>query len=791
MVINTVQEFGVFDISGSKKYYSFTALGKMDAKQVKSYDLSPVVVIPRNHEKINKKPYLMDRNNIKLDDLISSYEHPSFDFSNLYSIDKLMLNLDYGIENNSSRYKVNKTNKNTNKNDYLRHWFSLSRSKISQQLDNDGLKSPRVNIIPIPDRLSVDAQDEILKSFGGNGKNVLLWRSVAACIGIEEVLLNSGLKEGSIVEVIDCNSTGVVVSKITMHEENGRLIPGHRIYYDCDSGQRKTENYPLEEDYMSYDAASGILPFDISSQETFESRTPTNPRICKNYKLSNIPDFVIALGDCTAFSFSLVSSNALYKDKNGECVVKGAGRFANRMSNKIVSYFDECDELSLVIFTKQETVLFKTLIKGTDKLKGGINVKTDRIDGIKLQKGSDEVRFFLRLGAPDRDKPLKVLTQKFKVDEELSNNPREIELSLYPSLVAGQGRAKVRVTVTNPKDNKIFKAVDLNWEEMTDAYSKKKVNYRAVRETLNTLEESLERSFPVSVPSVRASHDKFLNIKPMIEDYVKGYSSVEDLRNWNNNQSGWPYKSSSGVERFQRENCFGKDLFTNAYGFTDDDKRLIDKFLRKLNHDALKNWSDADPILTKIGWTYSGAYFPTVIEEILKDLERAAENGGGCVPQKFTICENLMSDDKQFVRYMKAFMKRMRVHDRLQDWLRGTHMILFHNDNFLGDSSISIKDYYALMDNLIEYYKEKIKIINSPLSGSALTVMIFLLKVRRFHPDFCKPDADDVSREFYERLYKITEPTKTYERNGALKKMLRAFLIGKGSLDLPIAEDGN
>lgn len=781
--ISYAKEFGIFDIFHGNKYYLYSAVGDMGATRQLVLDLSPVVIIP-DEKNSNKRPYLIDKDDLILDDIINT-DCKSFNCKQVFSLDRMLLSLDYKLLRKDNYFVISKNGENSRRRtEELRYWFSCTRSRVSRTLLHKDKQIPRINVIPIADRISVDAQDAILKAFGRDGKNVLLWRSVAACIGIESILKQAGLKDGSVVEVLDCSSTGAVVTRITMHEVDNRLVPGHRIYYDCDTGKRKEENYPYEENYTYYDIYSGILPFSFGRKGELIPCSCIRKRLGSAYSMRKKPEYLIVIGDAGSFDPYIMSPSRIYIDKAGECIVEGAGRFANRMVHRILSYYDECDELSLVVFSKKEEVLFKTLIKGSDRLEGGLHVKNDRVDGVVLPKGSSEVRFYLRLGAPDRDKPLKVLSQKFTVDDELKANPREIALALYPSMVAGQGRAKVRITVANKDDNAIFKAVDLNWEEMRNALSKDE-NGNTIPETVDILEKNLERSFPVSVPAVRGSYDKFKSIRGDIESYLRGNLDIKCL---NINKSSWPNIRAIGVEKFQRENVFGKEISGFGLPNVPEDRALAIRLFKNLNSTVLSNWNAANSYLTKIGWTYHGEFFPVVIDKILSEIEASARMFHSVAGQKFTICGNLLYNNEQLVRYMKAIMLRMRRNtDKISNWLRGTNLILYYNDDFLSDKAFTIDDFNILMSNLIDYYGYS----SDRLKNISMTTMIFLLKVRKYYPDFCREDSTSSDDSLYDRLLKITFVDK-YERTkplAKLKSMLYKFLIGKGSLDLPSVDD--
>lgn len=777
---------GVYDLSGTCTFQYYEADGEMMVSHLHSDRLFPLVVTPSS-QVTNRTPYLLDKKQILLDDIVAHKGNTfHMDFGCVNSLNQMIVSLEHSIEilEKNTGFRVLDDEKYyTNSVPSLKNWFRLTRKQIELKCVEKSQRKADINVIPISDRTSVEAQATFLNYLGNRDDSVLLWRSVAACIGYEEAIHAAGLVDGDKIAVIDHNTTGLVVSYITLHETDGRLIPGHRIYYDSDT-KKRTRHYPVEKNYSYYSNFNDAFPFTIEENKLVpaswkKSETGWRITLDRNPQIK----MLITVGNMQGIDYSLGNSVPTIVDPVGDCIGYGAARFANRMKHKIVSYYDECEALNLVVFTKGEEVEYKTLIKGTDKLQGGITVTGRPVTGIKLPNGGRRVRFYLRLGDPGRDKPLKLLEQEFTVSDDFIDNSRDVNLTLIPSMIAGQGRARVHITVSDPKDNDIFKPVDLNWELMQDAFTV--VQKQKVHETVHTLEASLQRSFPVRIPPVKADSQKFFLVKRAVSDYLRGTGSILSI---NLNRTTWPNGKAFGIERFQRVNVFGvkKSGFDFPIGM--DDQELSRQFFRRLNDDALKNWEVDNAPLTRVGWTYHGEYFPKVIERVLRELENAARWGLSIPSQYMTICANLLETQEHLVRFLKAFFCRLDSKvGKHYNWLRGAYQVLMYHTAFLESDDFTIDECYTCITNLVAYYFQECH--HAKVQDYTLRVLVFLLKVRRYHPDFCRADSqDDQSKQAYDALKRVVK-NDSHPQLQPVQNMLGDFLDGKGSLDLPLDED--
>ncbi|MFA6904969.1 MAG: hypothetical protein WCQ62_01980 [Sphaerochaeta sp.] len=781
--------FGIYDVFGTRMFHCFGSNDENEPGLHFIKEMSPLLVSP-DARSCNRSPYLMNRKRLFLDDVLTGFAGTGFqfDFNIVKSLDRMLMGLDHTIEmkEDGAGFMVSPSLGSFDRGhlNNLRSWFGLTASEMTEACREKGIGKVESYVVPIPDSLSVDGQDRLLTAAQNIGNRVLLWRSVAACIGCEQIFSDAGLRDGDIVMVIDHHAVGLVVSNITMHEYEGRLIPGHRIYFDSDKNSRNIKNFPVERNCSYYSNLGDAFPYNVSDGSLSPCQwraTSTSWR--EVVEAAPRTRLIIAMGDMTGISYG-VGKIPVHEDVSGSSVCKGAALFADRQRRGIVSYFDECESLSLVVFTKEEEIVFKTLIEGTDRLKNGFVENGKKVTGVKLPKTASDiqalVKFYLRLGDPDKNKPLKLLEQEFSVSKEYVDNPYDINLVLTPTMTAGQGRAKVYVDVADNKDSSVFGAVNLDWEKMEEATTT--ISGKKVPETINTLEMGLSRSFPVRVPPVRSDWNRFISVRGQIRSYVDGNIPIDHIKL---DRTMRPNPKALGVERFQRVNAYGSEKSGNGISGGSSDIALSERFFRKLNQEALENWKTKEGTfcLTVIGWTYHGGYFPKVIQKVLDDIEFAAKHGGSTLQQNMTICANLLEDEKELVRFLKAFFLRLKNKEGLNHWLRGAYQVLMYHTSFLCCGEFSSTEFYDCVDDLTNLFFSSYD--HEQIQGNVVRVLIFLLKFRRYDSDFCREDSSDDRSVRAFRKMKFVAKTPSCTGIGFLQDMLNDFLEGQGSLDLP------
>ena len=775
---------GIYDLAVNQKYYMQASSGSMFSNPVFDMPIHPLLVMPRDEDS-NRAPYIVSKDDLILDDMIVSRQYNvangsvvgyGFDFSRVHSIDKMLHGLILPIQEKALPdvpdcrcFRLHKEGKVEYQRygDYLRHWFYAQNELVSQKVDSDrNLSDASYTIIPISERFDVDAQEYLIRANSTSGsRTALIWRSVAACMGIEEKLKAKGLHEGSIVYVFDFNNLSNTVSKITMHELDGRLIPGHHLFKRTGQDTYDKTNYPIDKYSIINDNLNYDFPFDTDSNGLVPAQPVKRVAYTGTIDLEEQPEFIILIGDVRDSQIDYpeyeLTEDRIYRDFYGDSVIVGAGRFANRMDHHIVSYYDECEELSMAIITADEEVKLETLIKASDKLTGGLAVKGEAIEGIGLNTANPVVDFYLLLGDPGRDVPLKVLRQELHASTKLQNNAKKLPLVLHPSLVAGQGRAKVLVDTLNVEDSEFFQSVYLDWENMKDAIDEK----TKTPITVEFLEETMERSFPTSLPAVCMNLSKFRAKFRKFEMYIQypmGPFPAVDI-----NYPSMPNKGiKKGVDQFVRENVFGNPRSNRDLPISPRERDICIRFFKVLNDQYLSNLDDSRYI-TPISWTYHGEYFPEFMDSIRCKMKGIARGSfGGLAIQELSACANMLESDTDLILFMEAFFKIVHKSDGIMHWLRVGYQILMYNTTFL--RYIDIGKLYACIDDVLAYLPRS---RSNVVSNTVISFFIFLLKVRRYHPDFCKITSPELrDRKYYTKLMYLTMPLE----EGTFKSIIRA-----------------
>ena len=667
----------VFDFLGMGTYTEYQIENDIavSPKAIFKMSLSRLLVIPRQNQSLsNRGPYLISKENILVDDFIVQNK---LDLSNVHSITKIFLGLQYPINIGLNTFTIDhnplREPDSSLYGKYLQSFLFEQRRLIN--LTKKGMhysKNPDTTVLNIPDWID-DANLDIILNAARNlfTSPILLWNSVAACIGASDEFSVANIAEGCSVLINDENVAMHSTSILKMHAYEGRIIPGHHIYWDSENPnqkRRRTEYYPTTLDANSYDSLSS--EFNCSFNNGFLQLLATsNTSTFKQASLFNIPktDATINLQDKSS-SISLPMQPPIFKD----VVSFGSALFVQQMRAGLTPYLEECKALYMVTVSAHEEVQLKTLISYTEQLPAGKSLQQHEIYDISLQKGADFVEFNLLFSTETRmevlrKKLLRSLKQKLNVSDMLLNTPREVPLKLIPTVYAGQGRARIEVRQREKMLEEILTPVYLDWNEM-----------KLTSKTVNKIEEELPRSFPVDIPTVVCDTDKFKNARWSIKSYIESKITNSHL---NLAKSTFINQNAEGVEKLRRSSIFGSPK-NNGYDMPNvsSDKELSLKLFDKLNKEYQR---ESNPkILTQIAWTYHGNYFQPIIKEILREISTAAYAAKGVPSQKFTCCANLLTEDQDMISYIKSFTVRLEDPSGISNWCRAAYQILMYNYSF-------------------------------------------------------------------------------------------------------------
>ncbi len=753
----------VFDLSGKLVRENFDVSAGIDVwtskpKSRSRVAVGEVLVFPKGG---NRLPYLQDPRKPQLCDFLHNGSGDiSFSYENASIVDTIFAENANGI---SSRERFDKLQK------YI---AALNFSEESE-----------ANIIAVSDEFSSEMQEQILIGSGGfRSRTRLLWRSVAAVLGAEKYLLESGAKEGSKVAVVDVQRTRTNVSVLTLTDNGGaHLVPQRKSYRNQNAHLQGFEKFV---EYQ-YGADDGVLNAFYEhtfrgnrdevaiwneSEKKFETkRFSLHSKFASVNRTVRVPessDFCILLGENVSADWvSLRGKTKLITERDDEnFVCEGCAKYAARKKSGDGSpvYFDEYEGLYIAVSVadeKGERIELRELVPPNPKCAGG-----EKIDGIEnddcyIREKWGKVDFYLCEGLPksnDND-ALKLLGQNFEKTE------KKINLKLVSFVNPGQGLA-----VVNANADAFSRPVKMDLMKMTPA-----------GKSLDDLNNEMNRSYPVDMPGVKAS--SMLWWKPdnriaggSVCAYVNSYMSGTKPADGNLfRKTMYPNLQSAGLKRFERIDVFGSVeggvLPSDTGGFNFDAlfSRLAADFKRKPTND----------ILGMISWTYQRKN-PQFRE--VKDVARNFILNGACsglnVVRLFTVCKNLFSEKKDLKDFLGKFLEEVFSHSTkcLWHWCRAMFGILVNNPGMLKYAGTD-KDIKACIEKLSQLYK--------PSQGSntrleVLKCMLFLLGRRRYSRNFLRG-----AKEISEIKRCLREVEKTTPSEDAWREVLCKYLDGVGTID--------
>ncbi len=745
--------------------------------------LDNLLIYPRN-ENSNREPYLQDFKNPAIED---------FDIGDG----------EFNFGNSKFLYEILDAIEDDDKNAlwHLKKYFAAQTAVNDLKLSEFEGDKKRA-ILLVPDRYSSITQEKILAASGlRRDETFLLWRSVAACLGAENFLKNKGVREGDKVAIIDIQQRETAVSILSLKKNGDYLVPKrkaflqegdnpfypvnkkiNRFYYDSEKySQNDIEFYEhiygrLENDVFLPAKNAGWQRKHIAAHYQKYALTLNNSDI----------KFFIVIGDNPqmAFNISLMTEENTLNEmslrkldgyKKLSFVADGAAKFCVRKENNLPTYFDECQALSIIVNdTKTENVAPRTLIKAREDCRGGEKIIGEEVRDVSLLQGTQSAEFYLCLGEATQTAKLKYLKQEFTDDVAQSTQ----RLLLKPTMIPGQGLANVSVQCLPKTGEKpLFEdEVSLNWLGMENS-----------KETIVSLSEKTERTFPPEIPDVQASQEKWNDVKYDVERYLSvgkiSGSGLFSKSQWNTEGSG------KTAKLLGRINVFGIGSHSLP-PFAD--KTVLEALFEKLRADFETYYpkscyrANTEFYLRLIAWTYQreNPVFDYVKEKVMFEIKRAARDPKNTVKAQFyTFCANFLYKKKDVQAFFDLFLERMsHTQDAPMNWCRGLgNMLMFNNTMLENISTEKCQDCMEYLCRLYEENKEK-----TQLPKPILMSILFLLRKRRDDANFCKKDSpNSIDKELYETLFSITDVENSPHQN--LLDAIKGYLIGKGGF-LPIAD---
>ena len=410
---------------------------------------------------------------------------------------------------------------------------------------------------------------------------------------------------------------------------------------------------------------------------------------------------------------------------------------------------DECDALSIVIFDQsEEKYHLKPLVKHSKELEGGSIIYGEKVRNIYLSD-KNSIKFLLRLGEIRNDALLKELVQKIEYTGDFYFDfNKKVELELAPSLIPGQGQAKVIINSLEPYSG-LIKNLELNWREMKTSL-----------DTIDSLEDKMERSFPPAFQACLWDYYKFKYYKWYMQSFIDDakYHNVKLAKGKYGyiNDSSWPNKESNGLEKFQRVNRFGFDMLNlktyhdNRY-LNEADQKFIKEFFKALNasfsyYYAKNDMNILDRIVSLIAWTYAPDEFASVKEKVFLKIE----SRHGHLPQYyFTYLGNMLNDKKDVIRFFEDYIK----FEINMFWNRAGYMLLSTCDDYffnITEDSDHIQNLFnEVVSHLIVYLVKEIEQnVKSDKVNTAFRFFTFVLRYRKINHSFLTDQYEIINLDY-------------------------------------------
>lgn len=571
-------------------------------------------------------------------------------------------------------------------------------------------------IILVPDDWEPDWLEQVIRSALTRDKVFLLWRSVAAALGMMEQR-EFKVKDSLVVaDGFAVPSYNAVELRFIREPQTGRILP-----------QRSSTRLHGEKTRSGTDVRFMLnRPFsDQAAVYDIGSRTAQTQRL--------------GVGRLSSVNFVSARENFMYT-RADRILFDGVRRFLSDEAKGRISYFDERDALSLVVQNRAEEVEFKTLVEHDECSPGGKPYRGKLTRGGALQMGATRLALNLLEGEQRDDQPLKemqvILDQK---------TPEDTAIFFEATMTPGQGLASVLFRADFLKKPLPLDLTKLEMSENTKA----------------RIEREMKRHFPPVMPYVEANEDIWLSVKAKTEHYLQtgrvpmetglfyhpqpycteaGAMGQMSLRLFGQSRTFDP-STMSPVDRLKRENVFG-----NAPRHEYPEENFDWPFLfQKLADDYRRGRN----VLRMIAWTYQykNNEFEFIRSKLHSKYVRCAQT---LTAVEYTFCSNCF--DRDDVRIMEILCRAL---DRIAGGVAG-------------------EDEYRLVYNLLQFHPETIEHIGSDVCVSAfmhiyreyntysfigkdgylksaqatkligyyLKCMLFLLHRRRYDPGFLLRSAD-------------------------------------------------
>lgn len=621
-------------------------------------------------------------------------------------------------------------------------------------------------VILVPDYWNAEFQEQVIRAIPLHRSKVfLLWRSVAAVLGAQASLKSA--KKDDCVAIIDFQQSGLTtVSKLFLVSERNvnRLIP-----------KRKSYTRHREACYYEITTRHNIKSV-LSHEDCFVYGKQENVASCASFQeaLGHVDSIkhIIVVGSVSqairqAVQLELAENTAIYYEDDINFPESGAKQFIKQKDQGIISYYDELEELSLVVQTADERVIAKTLVKADEEFVGGSIYEGEDVSGVWINESESKLLLYLCMGTTGRHEQLRLLVQPLKTPPV-----EKQELILKPRMTPGQGLAIVDVTSPFLRNPIVLDFLN---------------NMRDTSDTINSLESNMKRSFPPDSPYVQADYYLWASVKHSVNSYMNGnlqpnggwFAQAADV------YSPWDIlpSNASPLDRLKRRNVFGnepeKRLPEKGFNFDALFNKLSENY--RQYHINSQQWK---AIIRLIAWTYQSTnpLFDKVRCDTLGRLVAYAEDGENPLcPQEYTLCANLCVSSEDWLKCFRAIYRRIKNRNNgVSEDLRLFYNLLQFHPLIIKETKIYEENKCWLFMQHLLYWLEQYR-GNSKLVGYVLKSMLYLLRCRRFDGKTFLDKTKD--SEHYQSVRNILSRTIVAPPKEKLRQLVLNYLDGAGTID--------
>ena len=600
-----------------------------------------------------------------------------------------------------------------------------------------------------------------------SGKLFLLWRSVAAALGMMESQIFNDNDSLVIADGVAVPFYNVIELRFVKDDKTGRILPQ----------QASPRLHSIDGNHNCTDIRY-FLKKSFSDHASF-------------YKIGGASARRLVIGRLSRVNF-VTPSDRLHYCRFDLLLYEGVKRFLKEEFEGLVSYFDEIDALSLVVQNRAEEVEFKTLIHHEERWPGGSVYKGAVTRGGALQMGATKLSLNLLEGEHKDDERLK---EMHVVLEE--KTPQTTDIFFEATMTPGQGLAKI-----------LFKAdflekplpLDLTELQVSDV-------------TKSRIEREMKRHFPPVMPYVEAS-EAIWNAIPSrhnctISETVRAYVENGILPPSDTFAQAQPYwgivdptgklsyrkygknryfdeQNMSPVDKLKRENVFG-----NAPTHRLPACNWID--WGKLFKNLARDYKSGKNVIRLIAWSYQ--YDSSCFDFLRKELyDRYVKCSQDLTTMEITFCANNYPPNSKMVSgLLGEVLERISEKRYKQEELRLAYNLMQFHPGAMKDQDSTICE--RAMRRLVNDYN------NYPFyqrgfwggagatkaAGYYLKCMLFLLHRRRFDSSFLKRAETWSPTGFLGEL--LPEHTSSLQNHERTRIAFINYVRGHGSIDgIPLGD---